>query len=466
MTPRTFCRSVSPVLSRRELFRASANGFGLLALGGLLAQQAKADVRKAHFVPKAKRIIFLFMHGGPSQVDTFDHKPLLAKHDGKEFPGTKPRVQFAATGNLMKSPWAFKPGGKSGILVSDLFPNVRELADELCVIRSVHADNSAHGGALLQLHTGSDTFIRPSMGSWVNYGLGSQNANLPGFVTVCPTYGHGGVQNWSSAFLPAEFQGTPLGNSGSKAKELKFADTTADKTAELQRMQLDLLQQMNEMHRKAAGTDAALDGRIRSFELAFRMQTEAPKVMDLSGESKETKALYGIDEEPTDNFGRQCLLARRFAEAGVRFVQVSHSYKWDQHGELRKDHAKNALEVDKPIAGLLADLKRRGLLKDTLVWWGGEFGRTPTAQGGDGRDHNPHGFSMWLAGGGAKAGTVVGATDDFGYFAVEDKVHIHDLHATLLHLLGLDHEKLTYKHAGRDFRLTDVAGRVVNKVMA
>jgi len=466
MTPRTFCRSVSPVLSRRELFRASANGFGLLALGGLLAQQAKADVRKAHFVPKAKRIIFLFMHGGPSQVDTFDHKPLLAKHDGKEFPGTKPRVQFAATGNLMKSPWAFKPGGKSGILVSDLFPNVRELADELCVIRSVHADNSAHGGALLQLHTGSDTFIRPSMGSWVNYGLGSQNANLPGFVTVCPTYGHGGVQNWSSAFLPAEFQGTPLGNSGSKAKELKFADTTADKTAELQRMQLDLLQQMNETHRKAAGTDAALDGRIRSFELAFRMQTEAPKVMDLSGESKETKALYGIDEEPTDNFGRQCLLARRFAEAGVRFVQVSHSYKWDQHGELRKDHAKNALEVDKPIAGLLADLKRRGLLKDTLVWWGGEFGRTPTAQGGDGRDHNPHGFSMWLAGGGAKAGTVVGATDDFGYFAVEDKVHIHHLHATLLHLLGLDHEKLTYKHAGRDFRLTDVAGRVVNKVMA
>ncbi len=464
MIPRHFCRSFAPALSRREMLRASANGFGLLALGGLLAHQAKA-IPKPHFVPKAKRIIFLFMHGGPSQVDTFDHKPLLAKHDGKEFPGTKPRVQFAATGTLLKSPWAFKPGGTSGLLVSDLFPKVRELADDLCVIRSVHADNSAHGGALLQLHTGSDTFIRPSMGSWVNYGLGSENANLPGFVTVCPTHSHGGVQNWSSAFLPAEFQGTPLGNNGSKAKELKFADTTTDKTAELQRMQLDLLRRMNETHRKAAGTDAALDGRIRSFELAFRMQTEAPKVMDLSGESKETKALYGIDEEPTDNFGRQCLLARRFAEAGVRFVQVSHSYKWDQHGELRKDHAKNALEVDKPIAGLLADLKRRGLLKDTLVWWGGEFGRTPTAQGGDGRDHNPHGFSMWLAGGGVKAGTVVGATDDFGYYAVEDKVHMHDLHATLLHLLGLDHEKLTYKHAGRDFRLTDVTGRVVNEVL-
>jgi len=463
MTTRTFCRSATPVVSRRELLRASANGFGLLALGGLLAQQAKADdTRKPHFAPKAKRIIFLFMHGGPSQVDTFDHKPLLTKFDGKAFPGTKPRVQFAATGNLLKSPWAFQPGGKSGLMVSDLFPHVRDRADDLCVIRSVHANNSAHGGALLQLHTGSDTFIRPSMGSWVNYGLGSENANLPGFVTICPTYGHGGVQNWSSAFLPAEFQGTPLGNSGSKAKTLKFADTGTDKSAELQRMQLDLLQRMNATH---GGSDAALDGRIRSFELAFRMQAEAPKVMDLSGETKETKALYGIDVEPTDNFGRQCLLARRFAEAGVRFVQVSHSYKWDQHGGLKKDHAKNALEVDKPIAGLLADLKARGLLKDTLVWWGGEFGRTPTAQGGDGRDHNPHGFSMWLAGGGTAGGTVVGATDDFGYYAVENKVHMHDLHATLLHLLGLDHEKLTYKHAGRDFRLTDVSGRVVKEVL-
>ena len=469
--PRTFCNTFAPVLSRRDLLRASANGFGLLALSSLLARAQGADTprsplspKKPHFEPKAKRIIFLFMHGGPSQVDTFDPKPLLKRHDGKEYPGTKPRVQFASTGKLLKSPWEFKPGRKSGIQVSDLFPEVRKLADELCVIRSIHADNSAHGGALLQLHTGSDTFVRPSMGSWVNYGLGTENQNLPGFVTVCPTYGHGGVQNWSSGFLPADYQGTPIGNSGMKAKEVKIADTTNPTKDELQRMQLELLRQMDTAHAKATH-DPALDARIGSFELAFRMQAEAPKVLDLSGETKETLKLYGIDDEHTDNFGRQCLLARRFSEAGVRFVQVSHSYKWDQHGDLKKDHAKNALEVDKPIAALLTDLKQRGLLKDTLVWWGGEFGRTPTAQGGDGRDHNPHAFSMWLAGGGTKAGSVYGATDDFGYYAVENKVHMHDLHATLLHLLGLDHEKLTYRHAGRDFRLTDVSGEVVKGVI-
>jgi len=470
---RTFCNSFAPVASRRDMLRASANGFGLLALGGLLADQAKGEVKPIgplapklpHFAAKAKRVIFLFMHGGPSQVDTFDPKPALEKYDGKPFPGTKPRVQFSSTGNLLKSPWAFKPGGKCGTPVSDLFPHVRDRADDLCVVRSVHADNSAHGGALLQLHTGSDTFIRPSMGSWVTYGLGSENQNLPGFVTICPTYGHGGVQNWSSAFLPADYQGTPIGNSGMKAKDAKIADTGSG-SSDLQRMQLDLLKGFNETHLKTTGPDAALQGRINSFELAFRMQTEGPKVMDISGETKETLKLYGIGEEPTDNFGRQCLLARRFAESGVRFVQVAHSYKWDQHGELRKDHAKNALEVDKPIAGLLQDLKRRDLLKDTLVWWGGEFGRTPTAQGGDGRDHNPHAFSMWFAGGGTKPGTAYGETDEFGYYAVKDKVHMHDLHATILALLGLDHEKLTYKHAGRDFRLTDVKGQVVKGVMA
>jgi hypothetical protein len=470
--PRTFCNSFAPVVSRRDLLRTSANGFGLLALGSLLQAadgrgqpgRSPLEPKPPHFEPKAKRVIFLFMHGGPSQVDTFDPKPLLKKFDGQEYPGQKPRVQFASTGKLLKSPWEFKRGGTAGIQVSDLFPEVRKQADELCVIRSIHADNSAHGGALLQLHTGSDTFVRPSMGSWVTYGLGTENQNLPGFVTVCPTYGHGGVQNWSSGFLPADFQGTPIGNSGMKAKDIKIADTSNPAATDLQRLQLDLVQAMNRDAAKRTG-DPALDARIGAFELAFRMQTEAPKVMDLSGESKDTLKLYGIDEEPTDNFGRQCLLARRFAEAGVRFVQVSHSYKWDQHGELRKDHAKNAMEVDKPIAGLLTDLKQRGLLKDTLVWWGGEFGRTPTAQGGDGRDHNPHAFSMWLAGGGSKAGTVYGATDDFGYYAVENKVHMHDLHATLLHLLGLDHEKLTYRHAGRDFRLTDVSGEVVTGVI-
>jgi hypothetical protein len=466
----TFCQSLLAAPTRREMLRTSANGFGLLALGSLFAQQGQAAAanplapRKPHFAPKAKRVIFLFMHGGPSQVDTFDPKPMLKKHDGKPFPGNKPRVQFAATGNLLQSPWEFKPGGESGIQVSDLFPHVRERADDLCVIRSVHADNSAHGGALLQLHTGSDTFIRPSMGSWLTYGLGSENQNLPGFVTICPSYGHGGVQNWSSAFLPAEFQGTPIGQSGKRIKESKIADIAGTAPENLQRMQLDLLQQMNKQHGTHTGPDAALEGRMSAFELAFRMQTEAPTVMDLSKETKETLDLYGIDQEPTDDFGRQCLLARRFAEAGVRFVQVSHSYKWDQHGNLKKDHAKNALEVDKPIAGLLKDLKQRGLLEDTLVWWGGEFGRTPTAQGGDGRDHNPHAFSMWFAGGGTKAGYVHGATDDFGYYAVENKVHMHDLHATILALMGLEHEKLTFRHAGRDFRLTDVKGEVVKEV--
>lgn len=471
-----FCNTFSPVVSRRDALRASANGFGMVALASLLGENARAATgsesnplapRKPHFAAKAKRVIFLFMHGGPSQVDTFDPKPMLEKHHGKPYPGAKPRVQFASTGNLLQSPWKFQPGGKSGVQVSDLFPKVREHVDDMCVIRSIHADNSAHGAALLQLHTGSDTFVRPSIGSWVGYGLGTENQNLPCYLTVCPNLGHGGVQNWSSAFLPAAYQGTPIGHSEIRCKDAKIADVNPATTADLQRLQLDLVKMMNEGHLREKGADSALEGRINSFELAFRMQAEAPQVLDLAKESKETLEAYGIgDKLPTDNFGRQCLLARRFSEAGVRFVQVSHSYKWDQHGNLKKDHAKNALEVDQPIAALLADLKKRDLLKDTLVWWGGEFGRTPTAQGGDGRDHNPHAFSMWLAGGGVKGGHVHGATDDFGYYSIENKVHMHDLHATILHLLGLDHEKLTYRHAGRDFRLTDVKGSVVKEILA
>jgi hypothetical protein len=467
-----FCNAVTPALSRRDALRLSANGFGLLALADALraddsgpAGTSPPAARAPHFAPKAKRVIFLFMHGGPSQVDTFDPKPLLKKHHGKAYPGQKPRVQFAATGNLLQSPWEFRPGGQSGVLVSDLFPEVRRRADDLCVIRSVHADNSAHGGALLQLHTGSDTFVRPSVGSWVTYGLGSENKNLPGFITLCPTLGHGGVQNWSSAFLPAAYQGTPIGHSGVPAKRAAVKDITPAAPADLQRAQLDLLKEMEGAHRARSGPDAALEARIGSFELAFRMQAEAPAVTDLSKETLKTREMYGIgDGRPTDDFGRQCLTARRLAEAGVRFIQCTHSYKWDQHDNLKKDHTKNALEVDRPIAALLADLKQRDLLKDTLVWWGGEFGRTPAAQGGDGRDHNPHAFSMWLAGGGVAGGTVHGATDDFGYYAVEKKVHMHDLHATILHLLGVDHEKLTYRHAGRDFRLTDVSGTVVREV--
>ncbi len=479
------CNRFFPVFSRRDLLRSSANGFGMLALAGLANQEARADgsapaakagpqpgqnplaARAPMYPARAKRVIFLFMHGGPSQVDTFDPKPALIRDNGKPYPGQKPRVQFAQTGNLLRSPWEFRPYGQSGIEVSDLFPNVGRHVDDMCVIRSIHANNSAHGGALLQLHTGSDTFVRPSIGSWVTYGLGSENENLPGFITLCPTLGHGGVQNWSSAFLPADFQGTPVGNAAIKAKEAQIQYIrNPDLSLDLQDLQLQMLKKMNERHLKPLAPDPSLEGRINSYELAFRMQTSAPEVLDIKGESPETLKLYGINEEPTDNFGRQCLLARRLAESGVRFIQCTHSYKWDQHGNLKADHSKNAMEVDKPIAGLLTDLKARGLLEDTLVWWGGEFGRTPTAQGTDGRDHNPHAFSMWLAGGGVKGGMTYGATDDWGYYAVENKVHMHDLHATLLHLLGMDHLKLTYRYAGRDFRLTDVHGEVVNAIVA
>jgi hypothetical protein len=468
------CNRFTPVYSRRDLLKTSANGFGALALASLLGQEARAQEKSASplaakppmYPARAKRVIFLFMHGGPSQVDTFDPKPALERDNGKPYPGEKPRVQFAQTGNLLKSPWEFKKYGQSGIEVSDLFPHVGSHVDDMCVIRSIHADNSAHGGALLQLHTGSDTFVRPSIGSWVTYGLGTENQNLPGFITICPTLGHGGVQNWSSAFLPADFQGTPIGNASIKAKDaqvkfIKNPDTPAD----LQQLQLDMLKRMNERHMEPFGEDAQLEGRINSYELAYRMQMAAPTVMDISNESAETLKLYGINEEPTDNFGRQCLLARRFAESGVRFIQCTHSYKWDQHGDLRNGHSKNAKEVDQPIAALLTDLKARGLLEDTLVWWGGEFGRTPTAQGTDGRDHNPHAFSMWLAGGGVKGGMTYGATDDWGYYAVENKVHLHDLHATILHLLGMEHTKLTYRYAGRDFRLTDVSGTIVKDIV-
>jgi hypothetical protein len=457
------------------MLKTCGAGFGMLALAGLFGQDVAHAAangplapKAPMFAPKAKRVIFLFMHGGPSQVDTFDPKPLLVRDHGKPYPFNKPRVTFAETGTLLKSPWEFKKYGQSGIEVSDLFPHVGGCADDLCLIRSIHGDNTAHGGALLQLHTGSDTFVRPSMGSWITYGLGTENQNLPGFITICPTLGHGGVQNWSSAFLPAAYQGTPIGNASIPAEKaaINYIKNAADISADLQRMQLDMLKQMNEDQLKHFGHDPQLEGRIQAFELAFRMQTEAPELMDISGESKATMSLYGIGEQPTDNFGRQCLMARRFAEKGVRFVQCTHSYKWDQHGDLKNAHSKNAREVDKPIAGLIRDLKSRGLFEDTLVLWGGEFGRTPTAQGGDGRDHNPHGYTMWMAGAGVKPGFVYGATDDYGWYAVENKVHIHDLHATILHILGVEHEKLTYRYGGRDFRLTDVFGNVAHDVLA
>ena len=459
--------------TRRELLRTSALGFGWLALADLLAGAEPAPAprlagplapKPPHFAAKAKRVIFLFMHGGPSQVDTFDFKPKLAADDGKPLPFPKPRVVSSATGNLLKSPFAFKQHGQSGAWVSELFPNVAKGVDDLCFIKSMHGSNSRHGGALLELHTGSDTFVRPSMGSWVTYGLGTENRDLPGYVTICPTLTHGGVNNYSSAFLPSAYQATPLGNAGTAASQVTVPFVKGTTPPAQQRLELDLLAELD--RERTTTSDAATEGRIQSFEMAFRMQNAAPAVQDLSKETTETHAMYGIDDKATENFGRQCLMARRFAEAGVRFVQCTHSYKWDQHENLRKDHTNNAREVDKPIAGLLTDLKRRGLLKDTLVIWGGEFGRTPVAQGKDGRDHNPHGFTMFLAGGGVKAGFSHGSTDDYGYYATEDKVHIHDLQATILHLLGLDHTKLTYRHAGRDFRLTDVHGEVVRSVLA
>jgi hypothetical protein len=468
--------------TRRQLLKSSAVGFGHLALAALLSQDALSAESQAnkpadplapkepHFPARAKRIVFLFMKGGPSHVDTFDPKPQLDRDHGKAPPFDLPKITFAKQGNLLKSPWKFKKFGQSGLPVSDLFPYVAQQVDDLCILRSVYGTNPAHGGALLKLHTGSDQFVRPSMGSWITYGLGTENQNLPAFVTICPTLAHGGVNNWGAAFLPAYCQGTPIGNASLAAAKASVKHIHNDRIgSKLQRRQLDLIAAMNRDHLAANSYDQALEGRLNSFELAYRMQSAMPEVQDLSGETESTLSLYGIDDPVTENFGRQCLMARRFLERGVRFVQVTHSdseVQWDQHGDLYRGHTKNAAEVDKPIAGFLTDLKRTGLLEDTLVLWGGEFGRTPTAQGTDGRDHNPHGFTMWMAGGGVKQGFAYGATDDYGYYAVENKMHVHDLHATLLHLLGIHHERLTFRYAGRDFRLTDVAGHVAKDILA
>ncbi|HWB98333.1 MAG TPA: DUF1501 domain-containing protein [Bryobacteraceae bacterium] len=465
------------MISRRALLRNTACGFGTLGLIDLVAGSGSAAEpanpmapRKPHFEPRAKRVIFLFMHGGPSSIDTFDPKPRLEKDNGKPLPFKRP-LTFAEghMGGLMKSPWQFKQYGESGLPVSDLFPHVGSCADDLCVVRSVVGDSVAHGGASLQLHTGSNTFTRPSMGSWIVYGLGSENQNLPGFITIKPSLAHGGAKNWSSAFLPAAYQGTAIGNAGIKARDLvEPIENLAnpDLSPEMQRFELDQLQKINRRHAFTREYDPELEGRIQAFELAFRMQTVAPEALDWNKESAATRKLYGLDREETFDFGWQCLMARRFAERGVRFIQCSHSYKWDQHSDLYRLHTKNAREVDVPIAGLLKDLKARGLLKDTLVLWGAEFGRTPVAQGADGRDHNPYGYTMWMAGGGVKGGFAYGATDEFGYYAVEDRMHLHDLHATILHLMGLEHTRLTYFFGGRNFRLTDVAGNVAHKIVA
>ena len=462
--------------TRRDMLQRCACGFGYLALTSLLADTARLvagadnhplEPRSTQFPARARRIIFLFMPGGPSQVDTFDPKPLLARDREKTFPTPAPQGVTIEPRKLLPSPWEFKQHGDSGIEISSLFPQVANFADDLCVIRSLHTNGQAHGQAIMKLHTGSENQVRPSMGSWILYGLGTENQNLPGFITISPPMAIVGPQAYGSAFLPAVYQGTAIGRENTPLTQAQIRHIRNPETPiEMQQRQLEFIQTLNREHLKRAKADNQLEGVIESYELAFRMQTEAPKLTDISGESKATLDLYGIGQTPTDDFGRQCLLARRFAERGVRFIQVSHAFKWDQHNNLRRDHERNALEVDKPIAALLKDLKGRGLLEDTLVLWGGEFGRTPTAQGDDGRDHNPDGFTMWLAGGGVKGGLVHGATDDYGFRAVRDKVHIHDLHATILHLLGLDHKRLTFRNAGRDFRLTDVAGNVVDAILA
>ena len=464
-------------LTRRQALSTTACGFGHLALSGLLGSAAAnpLDPRAMHVPPRARRVIFLFMQGGPSHVDTFDYKPRLAQDHGKlrtfDDARTLAKTHKIVDHPVMKSPWKFRRHGQCGLWVSDLFPHIARHADDLCVLKGMHTEGIAHGPATLFLHTGAINLVRPSVGSWVLYGLGSENHNLPGFVTLCPSMGNGGPRNWSSAFLPPIYQGTAVGRAGIPAGEAKIRNLGNDHLSPAeQRRQLDLLQSLNAEQRRQAPGDAELEAVIDSFELAFRMQANAPDILDLSQETKETQRLYGIGEKETDNFGRQCLMARRLAESGVRYVQVNYGDNtlnpaWDQHTNLPK-HAEHARAVDKPVAGLLDDLKRRGLLEDTLVWWGGEFGRTPYAQNGSGRDHYPDGFTMWLAGGGVKAALSFGATDEFGHHAVQDKVHMRDLHATLLHLLGLDHEKLTYRYAGRDFRLTDVAGRFVKEIIA
>ncbi len=452
-------------VSRRGLLKSAACGFGSLAFSGL-AQAALGY--PAHHAARAKRVIFLFMHGGPSQVDTFDYKPELQQRGGQKLPFAPAKnLDPAATSRakLMASPWDFKQYGRSGLWVSDLFPEVAKHVDDLCVIRSMQSTGQSHGQAVCMLHTGTDNFVRPSLGSWVSYGLGSENRDLPGFVSISPSATHGGPRNYGPAFLPAAHQATTIGANGKLDARATFRYLESKVPANLQQRKLELLQAMNRDHLDRTHY-APVEGMIKSMELAFRMQTAAPPVIEINDEPDHIRQLYGIGSGAvTDNFGRQCLLARRFAEAGVRYIQVSTPNVWDQHGGLKKDHEKNSLAVDKPIAGLLTDLKQRGLLEDTLVVWGGEFGRTPIAQGNDGRDHNPQGFTMWMAGGGVKGGLAYGETDEFGYFAVKDKVHMHDLHATILHLLGLDHERLTYRYAGRDFRLTDVYGEVVKGIL-
>ena len=437
-------------MNRRELLQSLSCGFGYLALRNLAANAATLATNplapKAPMFPaKAKRVIFLYMQGAPSQYETFDYSPDLAS---------------AKSGSLMAPAFKFTKSVQSGIPISDLFPNIQKHADDICLLNGMTTDSPAHPTATIQLHTGSFTFVRPSMGAWVVYGLGTDNKDLPGFITINPA-GQGGAQNFGSAFLPASFEGTPYLTRTGRLPNIANPEMKSDE----QRKQLDLIQSLNKDYLLQAKKDNELEGVIESYEMAFRMQTSVPGVLDIKGESDAVKQAYGIDNNATREFGTQCLLARRLSEAGVRFIEISNN-GWDHHNNLRQRIQQNAREIDQPIAALLADLKQRDLLKDTLVVWGGEFGRTTTGQSNDGRNHNNRGFSMWMAGGGVKGGLRYGATDPMSGSAVEGKMHVHDLHATMLHLLGMDHTKLTYRYGGRDFRLTEVYGNVAKDILA
>ncbi len=474
----THCRCpgrLAPPINRRQALATAANGFGLVALSGLLDRPADAAPSPAagglpgpHFAPRAKRVVFCFMDGGVSHVDSFDPKPQLDALDGKPFTESK---NPTANGNRqwLKSPWAFSRHGESGLPVSDLFPHIAQCADELAVIRSMKADLPIHSTGVLRLHTGANNAGRPSLGSWCNYGLGSENENLPGFVVlsfgVVPC---GGLENFSSGFLPASHQASLLRADGTPIENIQ----PADKDPRIQQAKLALLTEADKSFSRSLSGNQAVEAVIKNYELAYRMQSLVPDVLDLGRETQATHRLYGIDSAVPSKrlYGIQCLRARRLIESGVRFVEITcppgaSNGTWDQHGNLKAGHEKNALDTDQAVAGLICDLKARGLFEDTLVVWAGEFGRTPHSAGRDGRDHHPEGFTVWLAGGGVKGGTVYGATDELGMYAVDNICTIHDLHATILHLLGLDHERLTFRSSGRDFRLTDVHGRVIDAVI-
>jgi len=473
-------RHLTHLFSRRAALKTAASGFGYLAFASLAAEAAAKEggsalaTKTPHFTPRAKRVIFLCMNGGPSHVDLFDYKPALARDTNQAKLGGLP-----AGAKLLASPFKFAQHGQSGTWISETLPHLAKHADDLCVIRSMHTDQPNHAQAFTQMHTGSFQFVRPSVGAWSLYGLGTQNENLPGFITLNPPSDNGGARNYGSAFLPAVYQGVKIGGNripgfyaallgkdeetGPPLKNVGNSQLTSDE----QRRQLDLVRAMNLHKLERDVHHPEIEGAIESFELAFRMQGEVPEALDLRKETADTFKQYGIGAGlPTDRFGRQCLLARRLAEAGVRFIEITAPTMWDHHFIIEQELPKSCLATDQPVAALLADLKQRGMLDDTLVMWAGEFGRTPYGQSGSGRDHNNKGYTLWMAGGGVKAGHSHGATDDYGYQAVDKPVHIHDWHATVLHLLGLDHEQLTFNYGGREFRLTDVYGKVVREILA